>query len=78
MNHCESVYVKLTEGRTYLDTNAYENYKVAKNAGLRFGFYHYSHITDESKKEVDFFLNQLEKRKTRAQVSPIDLSIRYL
>ncbi|MED3923716.1 GH25 family lysozyme [Priestia megaterium] len=34
----KGVYVKLTEGKTYLDSKAYDNYKAAKNAGLRVGF----------------------------------------
>lgn len=34
----KGVYLKLTEGTTFLDKRAYENYLGAKNEGLRVGF----------------------------------------
>ena len=51
----KGVYIKLTEGKTYLDDKAYENYLGAKNAGLRVGFYHYAHADNDPVAEVDFF-----------------------
>jgi len=57
------VYLKLTEGQTFLDKRAYQNYFGAKNAGLRVGFYCFSHVTNDPKKEVDFFLKKLGEMK---------------
>jgi len=57
------VYLKLTEGQTFLDKRAYQNYLGAKNAGLRVGFYCFSHVTNDPKKEVDFFLQKLGNMK---------------
>ncbi|MGC3791987.1 GH25 family lysozyme [Priestia aryabhattai] len=59
----KAVYIKLTEGKSYVDKDAYKNYLGAKNAGLRVGFYCYSHCTNDYKKEVDFFLNKLGEMK---------------
>ncbi|MDR7244538.1 glycoside hydrolase family 25 protein [Priestia megaterium] len=85
----KGVYIRLTEGKTYLDPKAYDNYKAAKNAGLRVGFYHYAHTINNPVKEVDFFLKKLGKMKadfphclgleeakgnTRAQVSTFGLA----
>ncbi|PFJ03210.1 GH25 family lysozyme [Priestia megaterium] len=59
----KAVYIKLTEGKSYADEDAYKNYLGAKNAGLRVGFYCYSHCTNDYRKEVDFFLSKLGKMK---------------
>lgn len=59
----KGVYLKLTEGTTFLDKRAYKNYLGAKNAGLRVGFYCFSHVTNDPKKEVDFFLKKLDDMK---------------
>lgn len=59
----KAVYIKLTEGKSYVDEDAYKNYLGAKSAGLRVGFYCYSHCTNDYKKEVDFFLSKLGKMK---------------
>lgn len=59
----KGVYIKLTEGKSYVDEDAYKNYLGAKNAGLRVGFYCYFHCTNDYKKEVDFFLNKLGDMK---------------
>ncbi|MDE8676443.1 GH25 family lysozyme [Priestia aryabhattai] len=59
----KGVYIKLTEGKSFLDDKAYENYLGAKNAGLRVGFYHYAHADNDPIKEVDFFLDKLGKMK---------------
>lgn len=59
----EGVYLKLTEGTTFLDKRAYKNYLGAKNASLRIGFYCFSHVTNDPKKEVDFFLKKLNDMK---------------
>lgn len=60
----KGVYIKLTEGKSYVDKDAYKNYLGAKSAGLHVGFYCYSHCTNDYKKEVDFFLSQLGEMKS--------------
>jgi len=82
------VYLKLTEGQTYVDKTTYNNYIAAKNAGLRVGFYHYAHVTNHPVDEVNFFLQKLgdmkadlphcldleeSKGKSKAQVSTFAL-----
>lgn len=57
------VYLKLTEGKSYVDKTTYDNYVAAKNAGLRVGFYHYAHCTNNPIAEVDFFLKKLSAMK---------------
>ena len=59
----KGVYIKLTEGKSYLDDKAYENYLGAKKAGLRVGFYHYAHADNDPVAEVDFFLKKLGSMK---------------
>lgn len=57
------VYLKLTEGKSYVDKTTYNNYIAAKNAGLRVGFYHFAHPTNDPIAEVDFFLKKLGEMK---------------
>ncbi|MED4116607.1 GH25 family lysozyme [Priestia megaterium] len=57
------VYLKLTEGKSYVDKTTYNNYVAAKNAGLRVGFYHYAHVTNHPVDEVNFFLQKLGDMK---------------
>lgn len=59
----KGVYIKLTEGGTFVDPRSYENYIGAKNAGLRVGFYHYAHCTNSPEKEAAFFIAQLGQMK---------------
>nr|WP_252298776.1 GH25 family lysozyme [Priestia megaterium] len=59
----KGVYIKLTEGTTFLDKNSYENYIGAKNVGLRVGFYHFAHADNDPIAEVNFFLNKLGSMK---------------
>jgi len=59
----KGVYIKLTEGTSFLSKTAYQNYLGAKNAGLRVGFYHYAHANNDPIEEVDFFLKKLGNMK---------------
>jgi len=82
------VYLKLTEGKSYVDKTTYNNYIAAKNAGLRVGFYHYAHVNNDPLAEVNFFLQKLadmkadlphcldleeSKGKTKAQITAFAL-----
>ncbi|MEH7088123.1 GH25 family lysozyme [Priestia megaterium] len=57
------VYLKLSEGKSYVDKTTYDNYIAAKNAGLRVGFYHFAHPDNDPIAEVDFFLKKLDGMK---------------
>lgn len=57
------VYLKLTEGKSYVDKTTYNNYIGAKNAGLRVGFYHFAHPNNDPIAEVDFFIKKLGDMK---------------
>lgn len=59
----KGVYIKLTEGTSFISSKAYDYYVAAKNAGLRVGFYHYAHCDNDPIKEVNFFLEKLNKMK---------------
>ncbi|MFC3885468.1 GH25 family lysozyme [Bacillus songklensis] len=52
------VYIKATEGRTYTDPKFLINYKSAKSAGLRVGFYHFARPdNNRPADEVNHFIN---------------------
>lgn len=63
MDGVKGVYIKLTEGTSFLSKTAYSNYLGAKNAGLRVGFYHYAHANNDPIEEVNFFLKKLGNMK---------------
>ncbi|MED3974628.1 GH25 family lysozyme [Priestia megaterium] len=63
MDGVKGVYIKLTEGTSFLSKTAYQNYLGAKNAKLRVGFYHYAHADNDPIEEVDFFLEKLGNMK---------------
>lgn len=43
---CEVVYIKATEGLSYINPYLISSYKGAKAAGLKIGFYHFMHAND--------------------------------
>lgn len=63
MDGVKGVYIKLTEGTSFLSKTAYSNYLGAKNAGLHVGFYHYEHVNNDPIEEVNFFLKKLGNMK---------------
>lgn len=56
------VYVKATEGVTFTDSKAKQNYTQAKANGLLVGFYHFFRAKDEAnaKAQAQFFINSIK------------------
>ncbi len=50
------VYLKSTEGSNHQDRDYKKNYKVAKNAGLRVGTYHFYTFGRDGKKQAQHFI----------------------
>lgn len=57
------VYIKLTEGTTFVDKKADTNFRNAKNAGMDVGFYHFARFTSNAtaQAEARHFLKQVAK-----------------
>ena len=53
----EIVYMKSSEGTNYIDSKFEQNYKRARDAGLKIGFYHYvtARSVNQAEKEAQFF-----------------------
>ena len=53
----EIVYIKSSEGSTYIDPYFEKNYQNAKANGLKVGFYHYvtARSTEEARNQANFF-----------------------
>ncbi len=51
------VYIRSSEGTNYIDAKFEQNYKRARNAGLKIGFYHYvtARSVSKAEKEAQFF-----------------------
>ncbi len=58
----EVVYIRASEGRSYVDPYFRENYEKAKANGLRTGFYHFLTATNvaEAKEEAEFFVSNIK------------------
>ncbi len=54
------VFVKVTEGLTYINPKWTGQRATARKAGLATGFYHYPHIANSPTSEADHFLSQLK------------------
>jgi GH25 family lysozyme M1 (1,4-beta-N-acetylmuramidase) len=53
------VFIKITEGTSYVNPNWVAQRQVARDHGLVNGFYHYPHIANDPIAEADHFLNQI-------------------
>lgn len=53
----EVVYIRSSEGTNYIDAKFEQNYKRAREAGLKIGFYHYvdARSVSQAEKEAQFF-----------------------
>lgn len=51
------VYIRSSEGTNYIDSKFEQNYKRARDAGLKIGFYHYvtARSVNQAEKEAQFF-----------------------
>lgn len=56
------VYIKATEGTTFIDYKARENYQGAKSNGLMVGFYHFfrARSEDNAKAQANFFIESIK------------------
>jgi len=56
------VYIKATEGATFIDNRYKINFKEAKQAGFRVGSYHYFSTTSSPEQQFKNFMRQVEPR----------------
>lgn len=58
------VYIKSSEGFTYIDSQFEQNYKKAKEQGLAVGFYHVvtARTVEQAKKQAQFFISLISKK----------------
>ncbi|AEW97019.1 MULTISPECIES: glycoside hydrolase family 25 protein [Streptomycetaceae] len=54
------VFIKVTEGMSYVNPKWVAQRATARKAGIVTGFYHYPHIANSAVTEADHFLKQLE------------------
>lgn len=59
----ECVYIKATEGTTFVDNYLNNNYKGAKNAGLKTGFYHFLVGTSLPETQAENFYNNIKGKE---------------
>ena len=60
----EIVYIKSSEGFSYVDSHFERNYSKAKENGLKIGFYHYvtARTEDEARRQASFFVSTISKK----------------
>jgi Lyzozyme M1 (1,4-beta-N-acetylmuramidase) len=58
----ECVYMKATEGATYIDATLNENYECAREQALKIGFYHFLVGTSDPEDQADNFYNQIKDK----------------
>ncbi|SFC48444.1 GH25 family lysozyme [Clostridium uliginosum] len=58
------VYIKATEGTTYVDNYLGINYNGAKSAGLKTGFYHFLVGTSSPETQADNFYNNIKDKQS--------------
>lgn len=58
----EVVYIRASEGTTYIDPYFMDNYRGAKENGIRVGFYHFltATTTEEAEREAKFFVSNIK------------------
>ena len=57
------VYVKATEGKTYIDPTFHRSMKGAKKAGFKVGAYHFFRMTSGAREQFEHFQSQVGKYK---------------
>ena len=70
----EIVYIKATEGQTYIDPCLVSNYNKAVSTGLKIGFYHYLHSTDDGATQAKFFYENIKDKKFDCKIA-IDIEV---
>lgn len=62
-NTLRFVYIKATEGATYLDSHYKKNLKGAKKNGIKVGTYHYFRTTSSPEEQFDNFIKHVDMSK---------------
>jgi len=62
-NKISFVYIKATEGATYIDKNYQQNFKGAQNNNFLVGSYHYFRTTSSVEDQFQNFINYVDKNK---------------
>lgn len=62
-NHIEFVYLKATEGRTYVDSTFKTNWNGARNVGLKVGAYHFFSSSSSGEDQAKNFIAAVPKVK---------------
>ena len=62
-NKISFVYIKATEGATYIDKNYQQNFKGAKKNNLLVGSYHYFRTTSSVEDQFENFINNVDNSK---------------
>ncbi len=65
------VYIKSSEGTTYIDPYFETNYEKAQSAGLKIGFYHYvlARTTEEAEAEANFFSSVISGKQADCKLA---------
>ncbi len=60
----EVVYIKSSEGFSYVDSHFERNYEKAKQNGLKIGFYHFvtARTEEEARRQAQFFVSLISKK----------------
>lgn len=59
------VYLKATEGKTFIDRNFERNYQNSRTSPIPVGFYHFFRFNRDGKDQAENFLNAIRCKKTR-------------
>lgn len=70
----EAVYMKATEGTTFVDATLNDNYTRSKDAGLKVGFYHFLVGSSEPETQAENFYNQIND-KTNDLIPMLDVEV---
>ena len=54
-------YIKATEGKSYINPYIDKQYRDAKNAGMKIGFYHFANGNSSAETQADFFKSVIVK-----------------
>ncbi|HEX2955884.1 MAG TPA: GH25 family lysozyme [Chitinispirillaceae bacterium] len=59
------IYLKATEGKTFVDRNFEQNYKNSRSSAIPVGFYHFFRFNRGGEEQAENFLNTINGKKTR-------------
>lgn len=59
------LYLKATEGKTFVDRNFEKNYRNSRSSAVPVGFYHFFRFNRDGKDQAENFLKTIKGKKTR-------------